>query len=266
MFIKGTKFDREFFRRTFGHLTRTIMPNKADIILYDKDSLHKYIVLKEMYGSAYLDSTDDSRLYWQDGWGTQSPDRPCSMVESSRRLYLINLRDCLDGKLMEIADFLGSKKSNLSSELTESDLLSLFKQATSSNITSLKTALDTISSYANNDGAKFLLLYCANIKHNRLGTTVSNKVKFDYDRFKNWFLKNRYKNDYDGVDHIHQIVKFTKENDSNSLPMIVDILNSKDFSNFILGKDYSLGEYSIKFRIEKVAPLNEEVAIDNFLL
>ena len=267
MFIKGTKFDREFFRRTFGHLKRTILPEKADIILYDKESLYKYIIIRDMYGSYYLDKNDDSRLYWCSGWNSELPDQPYSLSATTTHLYLANTSNCLNGKLMEIADFLGAKQSSLSTKLSYSDLAALFRQATSPNVTSLKTALDTISSYSSNDGAKFLLLYCANIKHNRLAATISNKVKFDYDRFKGRFLKNRYKNDYDGIDHIHQIVRFVQESDSDNLSMIVDILNSKDFSDFILGKNHNLGEYSINFRIERTKVESaEETDLDNFLL
>lgn len=286
MFIKGTKFNRDYFKRLMGHANKVILPKKAQIILYDSDALSNYLVRK--VSNCYYASIDPitNIIYYGDYEGYQAsglsyykgPNNNLNMEYGHRILSIKNMDlNPLKDKLVHIDDFL-AKVNGLSTldQLTISDLTSIFKQVTSEDQKVRNTALDTISSYGEKYYLiKFLCFYCASINS---VLKLSSKSDFYKKKFNIYFRRDspwgKFK--VDPFEHIEQIVRVAKdlhkENEEvYETALFMEILNSQTFSDFIKLRTYEFIDVKFTIRNPFRAALendlkNQPVSIEEFAL
>lgn len=284
MICKKTVFNRSYLKRMYPNLQKVILPEKADIILYDENanfgykalSCHRNTTYSEKYfmieGKDDVYCLDDTLLYNRNIYNIKDKiSREFGKIISYVRVLSNKLKGDENryiNKCMHIDDFLSRNSIKDEPMLNKETALSYISQLTTTDNKIKNLALDSISSY--NDvflGTKFTLFYIANLKST---IKARNKSVYYANKFSNLFRRlgdprRRYCPSI--FDHINDILvglqTFAVNDEDKKISLA--ILNSDEFASIFC---VSNTEYKINFSVSLTGTKKEEAknSLSDFLI
>lgn len=272
-FIPKTVFDRAYFKRMYPDLKCVKNPDNADVVFYDKESLHNSIKVDlfkilNTTGTFYLSNIDTAqnhgKIYYAEntsaGYINNSeliPRVGYASMEHGRHNYYEFAQPIgctpYNKKLMLISDFLEAKESEiLHEDLSVSDAQVIFAQLLSNNTSAKKAAVDSILNYKGFDVTKKLVISLVG----NIGKLKSTKASYYIKANTNKLYKKGYNESI--FYFVNQVTKDLLTADAADKEIVRTIINSKEFQNIWFGK-FKLIDFELKFNIDT----EEKSAADN---
>lgn len=272
MFVPETKFSRDWFSRKFPLAKKVIKPQKADIILYDQNSISKYLDFKRDDHKSYKDCPSVYNMYYLNHHCVINKENNKNTLNIYyNRYYEINNNNYLTvytikildidnykNKLVNINDFTNhfdGKSADLI--MSYDDALELFRQCNSDSKTISRLSIDTVCGYPEKYLlTKFIIMYAAYQKHGMLKTA---KNEIYYNKFYDHLDKSRGRHIVSLGSHLHHMNGIYKSF-FNKVPnceseIFLKLINSKEFREHIIESD---GPIKINFEIVENNNGNDE--------
>lgn len=277
-FVKGTHFDRDFFRRMYPNINVRNKPELADLIVYDKRSLfsndnrpERFYKTKVGFGSILFDPKDLSAIKmiyaFMNGLnhsykGLINIDHNnLSIVSNIVKAYMgghydhvtchknNDYFDQLDkaGKpYLHVDKIISSLESTQrSNTLTLQELLVLFDQIKSRNYQVVKTAAETLIMF---ESKKYLPLQILLLQFDGENAAKSEKVRLfsnSYNFVVGGYSSSVPRSFFSFYEYINQsiITKITPDTDTK---LMADFLSSSDLINHLLSSEMAKAHCPLK--------------------